>query len=283
MSNVIEGAETIIRVIRIALEENEGALIGRNGSTELELMIDINKPHLYQAITYNAGIFPINTLLQWQTQSIYASKEADILASGWYKPLIEAEKKALSEWNFNGQQIPLRSLEAYYVKPEYRWTALLSGHRVAVISSFTNSMKSQVKNIDQIWGTHQILPKDIDWQWIQTGHSPLVANGTNEWPPGINSWTDAVDYVVSEVVAKDVRFALIGCGGLSMPIAKALKDRGVIAIVLGGAIQVLFGIKGRRWINHEIISKFWNEAWIWPSAKETPENSRGVEGGCYWQ
>jgi hypothetical protein len=88
--------------------------------------------------------------------------------------------------------------------------------------------------------------------------------------------------VVSEVVSQGARFALIGCGGLGMPIAKALKERGVIAIVLGGAIQVLFGIKGKRWKTHEVISTFWNDAWVWPSEAETPMNAQSIEGGCYW-
>jgi hypothetical protein len=67
-----------------------------------------------------------------------------------------------------------------------------------------------------------------------------------------------------------------------MPIAKMLKDRGVIAIVMGGAIQVLFGIKGRRWEKHPIISTFWNDAWVWPSEEETPAGAQIIEGGCYW-
>jgi hypothetical protein len=55
-----------------------------------------------------------------------------------------------------------------------------------------------------------------------------------------------------------------------------------VAIVLGGAIQVLFGIKGRRWKTHEVISKFWNDDWIYPKPEETPQGARDIEGGCYW-
>jgi hypothetical protein len=286
MSHIIEGARAIKKVIQRAIEDNDGALIGRNGSTELELMIDSTKEYLYQPLTNNAGIFPLKTIqhiLNWQSRSIYSSRDSDILATGWYKPLVDSEQIALKKWNFQGVQIPLRSLEPYYTNRDDQWTHLLSGHRVAVVSSFTQTMKSQSKHLEQIWGSHGVLPPNVNWSWIQTGYSPSVANGINEWPSTIQSWTDAVEYVVSEVIYNDVRFALIGCGGLSMPIAKALKDRGIIAIVLGGAIQVLFGIKGRRWVNHEIISKFWNDAWVYPSDEETPRNARVVEGGCYWQ
>lgn len=283
MLSILEGARAIRKILQIALEDNDGCLIGRNGSTELELMIDIDKPYLYSAITNNAGVFPLTKLAKWQLSSIQASQAADVLATSWYKPLIEAEQIALNSWKCTGIQIPLRSLEPYYVNLDDQWINLLAGHRVAVISSFTKTMEIQSKHLDAIWGPHLRFPEDIDWSWIQTGYSPSVAKGLQEWPPEVRSWSDAVEYVVSEAVSQNVRFALIGCGGLGMPIAKALKDRGIIAIVLGGSIQILFGIKGRRWANHEVISRFWNEAWIWPSEIETPRNAKGIEGGCYWQ
>ena len=76
--------------------------------------------------------------------------------------------------------------------------------------------------------------------------------------------------------------ALIGCGGLGMVIAGRLRQKGISSIVLGGAIQVLFGIKGRRWANHSVISGLWNDAWVSPAADEIPGGADSVEGGCYW-
>jgi hypothetical protein len=98
----------------------------------------------------------------------------------------------------------------------------------------------------------------------------------------VESWKDAVDFIVKQTKALKPDVALIGCGGLGMIIAAELKRAGISAIVLGGAIQVLFGIKGSRWANHDIISKFWNQYWIWPSISETPSAAGSIEGGCYW-
>jgi hypothetical protein len=39
---------------------------------------------------------------------------------------------------------------------------------------------------------------------------------------------------------------------------------------------------GNRWANHSVISKFWNDAWVWPSEEETPRGAAKIEGGCYW-
>ena len=277
----------MIPCIKNALESDRGALIGRNGTIELEQMIQVN-PAKLPILERNAGIFPVaihNIFYRWQTESIDATKSADILATGWYEPLKEAETLMLEKWQVKALQVPLRTLEPYYVSPDEQWTRLLEGHSVAVVTSFTETAKKQVsKGAKAIWGSHGVLPPDgtVDWHWIQTGYPRSIAQGRNEWPDGINSWFQAADYVVREVMKSGARFALIGCGGLSMPIAKMLKDRGVIAIVMGGAIQVLFGIKGRRWEKYPVISTFWNDEWVWPSKEETPVYAHAIEGGCYW-
>jgi hypothetical protein len=81
---------------------------------------------------------------------------------------------------------------------------------------------------------------------------------------------------------KNVEVVLIGCGGLGMIIGNKLKQQGKKCIVMGGAIQVLFGIKGKRWEKHEVIGKFWNDAWVWPMITETPNGAKEIEGACYW-
>ena len=282
---VTKGAKDICFTIQMALQNDNGALIGRNGTIELDCMLKDGQQSstTLAVLERNAGIFPANMYYKWREASITATQSANALVTGWYEPLCEAEKAALDSWNTWAMKIPLRSLEPYYVDPNYRWTQFLSEQRVAVVSSFTETARKQVEHLSEIWGTNTMLPSDVEWHWVQTGHAPSVAQGRNEWPPHIHTWSQAVDHVVLEVIRSGARFALIGCGGLSMPIAKMLKERGIIAIVLGGAIQILFGIKGKRWEKHDTISKFWNDAWIWPSVNETPIGATGIEGGCYWQ
>jgi hypothetical protein len=85
-----------------------------------------------------------------------------------------------------------------------------------------------------------------------------------------------------QVVQSGAKVALVGCGGLAMPLALRLKKSGIAVIVLGGAIQLLFGIKGKRWSHHPVISEFFNDWWISPSAEEIPGAATDIEGGCYW-
>ena len=287
--SVESGAQTIRTVIQKALDTDNGALIGRNGTIEMTLMMNdsYNKPNILEILERTAGIYPISQhyiFFKWRDESIRATQNADVLATGWHERITEEESQALERWHVNTNQVPLRSLEPYYVEPDLQWTNMLKGHKVAVISSFTATAKSQVaKGSKAIWGEKGVLPDAVDWHWIQTGHPRSIAQGRNEWPTHIHSWSQAADHIVSEVVKSGARFAIIGCGGIGMPVAKMLKDRGIITIVMGGAIQVLFGIKGKRWQTHEYISQFWNDEWVWPSENETPAGASRIEQGCYWK
>ena len=69
-----------------------------------------------------------------------------------------------------------------------------------------------------------------------------------------------------------------------MPLAVKLKKAGKQAIVIGGGLQLLFGIKGKRWDNgFPEITSLYNEYWVRPSAEETPEKQQKLDdAGAYW-
>ncbi len=290
-----KGSQEICNAIQTALKRNEGLLIGRNGTIELETLLFklyTAKPsqeypqNISQRMEWHAGIFPSSkvSLDRWVFMMVEAIRNSDVLVAGWYKPLELPEKELLDSLNKNGPRIPLRSLEPYYVPPDNRWTSFLKGQRVAIINAFTDTIQSQLEKREEIWpvATESLLPSDVEWIPIRTGYAPVLAQGRAEWRSDITSWDVAIMDLVKQVINANARFALIGCGGMGMCLASELKKRGVIAIVLGGALQVLFGIKGNRWERHDVISSFWNDAWVYPSAMETPKGSWMIEGGCYW-
>ena len=84
----------------------------------------------------------------------------------------------------------------------------------------------------------------------------------------------------------DFDIAIIGCGAYGFPLAAKLKQAGKQAVHLGGATQLMFGIKGKRWEEdyngYEYIRKWFNDAWVYPSEQDKPQNADTVEGGCYW-
>jgi hypothetical protein len=278
----MEGSMKIRKAIEAkeAKEANKsGLLIGRFGTIEFDVIWASKngsvKSDMLATLEKNAGVFgnrdQINSWIIQYTEAIAA---ADILATGWYQPIRLREQKFLE--GFTGIQVPLRSLEPYYWPADAQWSTIIKG-KVCVVSSFANTIMSQVKKdiFPGMWSP------DIEWSAVRTGYAPSLALGRASWPGDVESWEDCVKGVVDDVLAIDPRVVIIGCGGLGMIIGSRLKANR-ICIVLGGATQVLFGIKGQRWASHDVISKFWGPDWVWPDASETPGGASEVERGCYW-
>lgn len=282
------GAQQLRRLIR----SGEPFFVGRNGTIELQtLQFFLSRrssgesypSFIRQYIENNAGVFPSTdeSLDAWCKEYYESLEHLSMVAAGWYAPTKLFEDRLLTAVAPNAARCPLRTLEPYYVEPDLQWTRLLERKQVCVVSSFTQTIQNQLK-VSGVWkgDLKHMIPYSVKWSFVQTGYAPSLAQDSYGWPTGIDSWKEAVDSVVSQVMATGSSIALIGCGGLGMLIGAELRRRGCSAIVMGGAIQVLFGIKGRRWQTHDVISKLWNDAWVWPS--EVPGGAQTVEGGCYW-
>jgi len=298
MANPVEvGAQQICDMIK----GSEPFFIGRNGTIELEALFfwltrrkegdGPSYPDRYlETMNRNAGVFPQTdeSVDAWCQQYCEALGELNGLAAGWFKPLQHIEAAILKYYASGSEfRCPLRSLEPYYVPPALQWTRQLAGKRVTVVSSFADSIRKQIEgeNFPRIWTNANeglLNPPGITWSYVKTGYAPALALGRSGWPRGIDCWQDAVAHVVRAVTESDADVAIIGCGGLGMLIGAELKRQGISAILLGGATQILFGVKGRRWATHSVISDFWNDAWVWPAEAETPKGAVLVEGGCYW-
>lgn len=83
-----------------------------------------------------------------------------------------------------------------------------------------------------------------------------------------------------EVLKINFEIAIICCGVYGFPLAAKIKDAGRQAIHLGEVTQLLFGIRGKRWDEYLIISKFYNEYWVCPDSSEIPLGAKKVEEGC---
>jgi hypothetical protein len=278
MASLETDALKIYNLIDFSLTAGIGCIIGRNGSTELEVILHgkpIEEQHLL-----NAGIWPEQG---FREAALKATLETDLLATGWYKPLEDEEEALLRSEGFEGNSICLRSIEPYYCPPFIRWTKLLMGRRVAIVSPFAKSCISQYRRREMIWpneASKTLLPDEVHFIPVVTGFPPSISCGRAEWPETIKEWKDAVTHCVEACANAEI--VLLGCGGIGMLVAAELKRRGKVCIVMGGALQVLFGIKGRRWITHQTIRGFWNSAWIMPAEEETPRAAGLIEGGCYW-
>ena len=96
-------------------------------------------------------------------------------------------------------------------------------------------------------------------------------------PAIIADWFAARDSMKRQIDKIDFDIAIIGCGAYGMFLAQYVKSLGKKAVHTAGATQLLFGIKGERWIHeHPEISKAFNENWTFPLPADTPKNLNDI-------
>jgi hypothetical protein len=290
---IAKGADAISEAILHFAQTGEGVLIGRQGTLEFDCLYlhwivnETISEDMRNKLQTNAGVFPATELAikVWVQEYTSALQESAILASGWNPDSSEHENQFLQEAVPNAKQIVLRALEPYYVEPEKRWTRLLAGKKVCIVSSFADTMRSQVSRRRQIWpaDADSLLPDSAEWSFVKTRYPDVLGKTSScVWDSATTDWTKALKQVHAEVLQTGADIVLVGWGALGMILGKHLKKKGKCVIVMGGAIQNLLGIKGSRWRSHPIISHFWNEAWISPAEEEVPPHAFSVESGCYW-
>jgi hypothetical protein len=169
--------------------------------------------------------------------------------------------------------IPLRSIEPYYF--DNPWSKLLENKKVLVIHPFEQSIEAQYKKRKLLFSNTDVLPyfELITLKAVQS---------SAKTKPGFETWFDAYEHMCDEIKKIDFDIAIIGAGAYGLPLASFTKALGKKAIHMGGATQILFGIKGKRWDQHEVISKLYNEYWVRPLPSERPDQYHKIEKGCYW-
>jgi hypothetical protein len=299
MLDQTQGAQELVRAVRAGT----GYAAGKLGTSEFDALcwyvthrrgrLDAARGayplHVFRHMVINAGLFPPrpDALDSWADHMLHEVLPAMDLMVEWNPTSKAQEHTFLNTHAPRAVRTVLRALEPYYeASPEDRYTlALPAGAKVAVVTPFSDTVMEQLPKLQTVW------PDVAVWQGtdgvtivpVQTFYSPLVAGSDAHRWPDCEDWAAARDMIVDRVRAVGATHALIGCGALSLPIAAALKSAaGCVAIHTGGATQILFGIQGRRWDTHGVISRFYNSAWVRPGRHEIPERAAAIERGCYF-
>ena len=269
------------RTIEKFLKNDEPCFIARIGSVEMQAINSIfnveaklqkNIPDIVlQTLYNNAGFFPKTTksLLAFFELYCREAKNIDIAA------MLMNRDEDYFYHNYSNikHYLCLNALEPYYSKNP--WTRVLKNKKVLVINPFSETIKKQYKNRDKLFEDENILPKFdlITFKSVQS-----IGNNTE----GYNTWFEALNDMKKKISNIDFDIAIVGCGAYSFPLGSYIKSIGKKSIIMGGATQILFGIKGTRWDNHPKLSKLYNEYWVRPDSNEIPKGAEKVEGGCYW-
>ena len=189
----------------------------------------------------------------------------------------------IDEYCLNLRKVTLLALEPYWATNP--WTRALEGKKVLVIHPFASLIESQyAEKRELLFQDKRVLP-NFELKTLQAVQS---IGGESEF----KDWFEALDWMKNRMDATDYDIALIGCGAYGFPLGAHAKRMGKQSVHLGGALQLLFGIKGKRWENpnygvpvfgvQNMYKRLFNEAWVYPTKNMQPKSADKVEGGCYW-
>lgn len=292
----VEGRQAC-ETIRELLLRDAPCMIARYGAGELEATLrrlDISLPgpaalkflkllvgksgpfwwdnSIRAGVSWNAGLFPPTDemLNRFGEQMLNDSRQIDLLAS-WQAA---GEKRMHSLFFPAGQAIPFLDLEPFFF--EDPWTTALKGKKVLLVHPFEATIRSQYARRGLLFKNPDILPEFT----LKTVKAVQSIAGSST---GFSTWFDALDHMCRQISAIDFDIAIIGAGAYGFPLAAHVKRIGKKAIHMGGATQLLFGIKGKRYDDRtQYAEGLYNDFWVRPAPEDYPANFKTIELGCYW-
>lgn len=269
------------------LLSDQPMMVGRYGLTEAQVVgkYYMKQKHLvrhYGACgnwLYNtAGFFSQNgvrkeeDLDRFSLLMIEDSKQVDLIGASYAL----LEDYVINTACSNAKLTEFNNLRVMSANPS--WGGYLRDQKVLVIHPFADTIAKQYAKREQIWKERadDILPDFhlITYKAIQT----IAGNNVEKYA----DWFEALQIMKDDISKIDFDVAIVGCGAYGFPLAAACKRMGKKAIHLGGQVQMMFGISGKRWDDIPYYKQFINEAWVHPSDEEKPSNYKNVENGCYW-
>ena len=270
--------DAVDSLISEKLESSVPFMVGRWGSVEARLVGEsLWKQNVFSRKTLleahrNAGIFPVRQdVLAEVANCLYSSAQSLDVVGCWDSPY---QAKLIAKSSPSSVCCDLSSLEPWLFNGE-SWLSRLEGRAVLVVHPFVKTISSQAGNLGGIFTNGRGLPSCE----LKLLKPPVTLGHQTEH---FASWIDALADLKARVASVDFDVALIGCGAYGLPLAASVKAMGKPSIHLGGALQLLFGIRGRRWEAMPQYASLMNDAWVRPSPDETPRAASKVDGGCYW-
>lgn len=166
------------------------------------------------------------------------------------------------------------------IKP---WSFALKGKKVLVVHPFEESIRRQYEKnrthiFERIFDAEDILPE------FELLTLKAVQTLAGEHDDRFQTWFEALTWMVAQCRQMDFDVAIVGCGAYGFPLAAEIRKMGKVAIHLGGATQLMFGILGHRWEDEyaEFCRDVVNEYWVRPQESEKISGANQVEEACYW-
>lgn len=270
-------------LIASILKKGEPALISRLGATELKtvnnyIVQQISNYHgwnsdVLEELFTHSGVFPLGAKSADQFSDIYIDSIRYVDLMGVWDNV--GENLILKLLAPNAQLCELKYLEPFFA--DEPWSKYLENKKVLVIHPFEQTIIAQYQKRQYLFPNPNTLPS-FELLTIKAVQSLSAAD------ENFNSWHEALLWMENKIDAKDFDVAIIGAGAYGLPLGAYIKQKGKIAIHLGGVTQMLFGIKGKRWIELKDYKMLFNNNWTYPLESEKPVHANKADGiGPYWK
>jgi hypothetical protein len=272
--------------IKRVIEENKPFFIGRIAGCELKVAYHLLRGDFMDSV---------DELVELENNAGIKTKDSVSLRK-YVEKLVETYDNctAIADWDTDGKvfshtglgqklitsrtpnipKISAFALEPYYFKDS--WMPALKGKKILIVHPFSKTFSKQVLNLKKIF-PKQAWFEECEFQFVQP---PLTLAGNHEgrdWQEHLTPFLESLREI------KEFDVALVAAGGYGMLVANFIfKELGKSVIYVGGALQLFFGVIGKRWFDNKDILKLVNDDWIRPDKDDKPANFIKVEKGCYW-
>lgn len=287
-----------VEQIRFALGQGNGFAAGKLGVSELHWLYypilvsrgpSLAKRWVFERqLRWNfenqSGLFPADPQFCLSFAGSFAEDVRHLDSLGIMLLLPPLEIEIFQHYGFAnklifyaGQQ-PDRSIPA---DDDNCYLPLFRGRRLLLVCPFAGFLAQRATRgtFEQVWAK-------AGKRWFEPAHVEAI-----EFPYGFEPATqrhyatalDLLDEVMREVRSRSFDVALIAAGGLGIPLAARIKAMSKVAISLGGDLQILFGVLGKRWRESEAWRRdYFTGAWVALPARYRPTRSDVCDHGAYW-
>lgn len=264
------------------LQKGEPCFVGRFGIAEPRAVVTFinSKKNIVRfpekqrsSLSVNAGFFPAtdDNLARYASEFIEHVQHIDILGA-----FCRDDEKYI--WDLYCSHAKPIALDFSYVfKLDSPWTQHLQGKKVLVISPFAELIEEQYQKRELLYKNPLVLP-EFELVTIKA----VQSNAYNHETLPFKDWFEALDSMYAEINKVDFDIALIGAGAYGLSLGAYCKKKGKQVVIMGGMLQVLFGIYGQRWEKSLTNEGILNEHWVRPRPQDRPKGYEVVEHGCYW-
>ena len=181
-----------------------------------------------------------------------------------------------------GSELTAELLAQNNTQGDFEWIAALRGKTVLVVHPFTSTISAQLgRGNVALWGglAQKMMPSSIRFKLARAPQNIGTLREQPTWPAAFAELVRRVD----EQGQFDL--AVISCGGLGMLLGAHLKATNRSSMYMGGALQLWFGIIGKRWAS-SYMSKT-NTNWTRPLIEDVPKtffraHAKSGDGSAYW-